>query len=115
MYEHSSLKDSDKNVENCIKLLTNNKRFYEAMEKVGREWKCSAETNLTHTNNNRRAWLGRAACCYILRQPENITQEAWIKMSPNQRLDANKMADKYLNYWDNNNEGQMILFGDNYA
>ena len=115
MYDHTSVKNADKLIRECIYLLTNEILFYQIMKIISTEWKLSAETNLSHVNNNRRAWLGRAACCYYCQAPENITQRAWIELSKEQRENANKTADRFLKEWENQFTLQYDLFGEAHA
>lgn len=109
MYKHDSVKESEGVVNDCIELLTNRGHFYETMCKLSIEWKFSAENTLSFTGNNRRAWLGRSACCFALGNPENITQLAWMAMTPEQREDANMTADMFLNDWEQKYNGQPNL------
>jgi len=109
MFNHSSEVGSEEKVNHCVDLLTNRGHFYEAMSLLCKEWIYSSESNLSFTGNNRRAWLGRASCCYSFGYPENITQLAWIKMTPEQREHANMTADMFLGDWENKKEGQMFL------
>jgi hypothetical protein len=100
MYKYISLDGMDSEINSCIRLLVDKNVFYETMVEMCNEWNIAAETNLTFRGNNRRAWLGRASCCYALKVPENIVQKAWKSMSKKQRLDANKTADKFLLEWE---------------
>jgi len=108
MYNHLPL--DNELIKKCVYLLTNDILFFQIMKQVCKEWKNAAESNLSHINNNRRAWLGRASCCYYINAPENITQHAWISMTDKQRENANKTADKFLIYWYEKYEKQLNLF-----
>lgn len=109
MYKHDSIKESKGNVQDCVDLLTNRGHFYESMCKLSIEWINSAENTLSFTGNNRRAWLGRSACCFTFGYPENITQLAWIAMTPEEREEANRTADMFLNDWEQKYNGQPNL------
>lgn len=115
MYDHISLKNESFIIDECISLLVDRKAFYSIMKEVSTNWKHSAETNLSNPNNNRRAWLGRASCCYKHKAPENITQKAWVSMTKEQRENANKTADTFLSMWESSQVPQLDLFGDTYA
>lgn len=63
------------------------------MLKVLDAWPVSCEHNLTDTNQNRRAWIGHAACCLAIKCPEHITREAWGQLTQDQQNKANYQAD----------------------
>ena len=69
------------------------------MMKVANDWKYSCEHNLTGTGNNKRAWIGHAACAYAFKCPENIVREAWWCLSEEQRNKADAVAEEAINYW----------------
>lgn len=110
MFNHDSVIESEEKVNDCIELLTNRGSFYETMCRLSVEWIYSAESNLSYSNNNRRAWLGRASCCFSFGYPENITQTAWIKMTPEERKEANLTADMFLSDWEQKYNGQPNLW-----
>lgn len=70
------------------------------MMKVVREWEKSCEHNLSNKSQNRRAWIGHAACAYAFRCPEDIVREAWSFLSEDQQNAANREADKAIGYWE---------------
>lgn len=70
------------------------------MIKVADEWKYSCEHNLTAREQNRRAWIGHAACALALRIPEDIVRSAWSFLTEEQQILANKEADKAIEYWE---------------
>ena len=109
MYKHCSEVDSLSKVNDCIDLLTNRGHFYDAMQRLSNDWIHSTENTLSNSNNNRRAWLGRSACCYSFGHPENMTQLAWMKMTPEQREHANQTADMFLIDWEQKYNGQPNL------
>lgn len=84
-----------------IKLLRNLDNLYEMMKKVSKEWKYATEENLSNINRNRQAWLGQAACCLNHGAPENLTKEAWHKLTENEQNQANAIADRVIKEWEN--------------
>ena len=64
------------------------------------EWKFSCEHNLSNVTQNRRAWIGHAACALAFDCPEDIVREAWGHLSEMQQRLANKSADKAINIWE---------------
>ena len=70
-----------------------------AMEKVISEWQISTEYNLSNIGINRKAWLGQAACSCYANIHEDETREAWGLMTEEQRVEANRIAQKLINKW----------------
>lgn len=97
MYRDIDKGEYDINVELAIKTLCNPE---DAMLKVVKEWYHSARQNLSDLKSNRRAWLGQAACCIENRVPEHCTREAWGKLTNEQRIKANKIAEKVIKKWE---------------
>lgn len=82
---------------------TGNARLYgEYMLRVAREWKYSCEHNLSCETQNRKAWIGHAACALALLCPEDIVREAWGHLSEEQQREANHVADIAIKYWEEN-------------
>ena len=80
---------------------TGNANLYgEFMLRVTREWKYSCEQNLSHTNLNRQAWIGHAACCLAIGCPEYITRLAWHNLTEEQQIKANIKADEAIFEWE---------------
>ena len=69
------------------------------MLKVIEKWPYSCEHNLTDTSQNRKAWIGHAACALALGCPEDITRAAWAKLSDDQQNKANQKAQDAINIW----------------
>ena len=70
------------------------------MLKVTAAWPMSCEHNLTDIGQNRRAWIGHAACCLAIKCPEDITRSAWGHLSEDQRMKANQKADFAIVTWE---------------
>jgi hypothetical protein len=82
-------------------IFTGNHRLYgRYMQKVTHEWPNSCANALTDYNLNRKAWIGHAACALALRCPEDITRQAWGYLSDEQRLLANRQADRAILSWE---------------
>lgn len=99
-----------------IGILTSKENFIDAANDVLIKWPISSAVNLTNKNQNRRAWLGAAACCLRCEAPEYITRMAWYVINEIHKIEANKIADKIiLNYERENksihkNMGEQMLF-----
>lgn len=79
--------------------------YGDAMLRVVAEWPVSCEQNLTDTGQNRRAWVGHAACCLATGAPEYLTREAWGHLTQEQRDKANARADQAIRRWFDNRKG----------
>lgn len=70
------------------------------MMKVVKKWKYSCEHNLSNITQNRKAWIGHAACALAFKCPENIVREAWGHLSDEQQELANNEASKAILFWE---------------
>jgi hypothetical protein len=96
----ADVKDPEKHLESAIKFTGNHKLYGSYMKRVIREWPISCENSLTDRLLNRKAWIGHAACALALGCPEDITRKAWGRLTDEQRLLANKQADRYIKEWE---------------
>lgn len=107
-------------LERSIEFTGDHKRYGMFMMRVIREWPFSCENALTDKNLNQKAWVGHAACALALGIPEDIVRKAWGMLSYEQRLLANREADRAIAEWRKsyradrqlreNVGGQMLLF-----
>ena len=82
-------------------IFTGNHRLYgRYMQRVTVEWPNSCINALTDYNLNRKAWIGHAACALALRCPEDITRQAWGLLTNEQRILANRQADRAIQSWE---------------
>lgn len=73
---------------------TGNALLYgEWMLKALELWPFSCEHNLSDKSQNRQAWIGHAACYLAIQCTEDVTREAWWKLTDEQRDLANAQAD----------------------
>lgn len=80
---------------------TGNANLYGAwMVNVVNDWPYSCQHNLSNSTQNRRAWIGHAACAYANRCPEDIVRKAWSHLSEQQQTDANTKADEAIELWE---------------
>lgn len=93
-------------------LLSNCSDFENAAKNVLADWVISSAVNLTNKSENRRAWIGQAACSYIHKVPEILTRQAWAQLSEKQRADANKIADKIIKHFEANHAQSNISVRD---
>lgn len=102
--------EEERMIEDAMQLLCSD-RFSVACESVFEQWQVATKINLTNAQQNRRAWLGQAACCLLLGVPEDITRAAWGKMTETQRMNANRIAETKIQKWinQNKNHGQKVF------
>jgi len=67
---------------------------------VANNWKYSCENALTDLLLNRKAWIGHAACALANNCPEDIVREAWKELTNEQRLLANREAERAILHWE---------------
>lgn len=73
------------------------------MLKVVDDWEYSCQHNLSNKTQNRKAWIGHAACAYANKCPEDIVRKAWSHLSEQQQIDANKKAEEAILIWEKRN------------
>jgi hypothetical protein len=79
------------------------------MLKVLDAWPVSCEHNLSDIGQNRKAWIGHAACCLAIGCPEDITREAWGYLTEEQRVAANRKASEAILTWEGRLIGQLVI------
>jgi hypothetical protein len=84
----------------AIKFTSDHKKYGRFMLRVVNEWPNSCENALTDYSLNRKAWVGHAACALAIACPEDITREAWGKLSNEQQLLANNQAGFAIQKWE---------------
>jgi len=87
-------------LDKAIDFTGNHEEYGAAMIRVINEWPVTCQHNLTDTTQNRKAFIGHAACCLAFKCPEYITREAWGYLTKKQQDDANKQAEKAIMLWE---------------
>jgi hypothetical protein len=82
------------------KILSNPDLCLAAMSSVVKAYPKAAEHNLTALGNNRRSWVGQAACFYAVKSPEGATKAAWWLLTDKNRDMANGIADQIIDQWE---------------
>lgn len=86
----------------------------DTFERVAREmiatWPHAAAFNLSNAGQNRRAWVGQAACCYSHDAPEDATKIAWWLLTDPERDAANAAADRVIDSWEEAQHRAETLF-----
>lgn len=75
--------------------------YGEWMMKVVSDWPHSCQHNLSNDQQNRKAWIGHAACAYANKCPEDIVRSAWSKLTRLQQDQANHQAQLAIEHWEN--------------
>lgn len=99
-----SVKDRNKYLQWAIDFTGDAERYGSYMLRVTKEWPLSCEHNLTDAFQNRKAWIGHAACALANRCPEDIVRQAWSRLSRDQQKAANCKAEEAIKEWECQNE-----------
>lgn len=86
----------------AIEFTGDHKLYGRFMMRVVVEWGRSCENALTDYSLNRKAWVGHAAAALAHGIPEDITRLAWGKLTDEQRILANKEAERAIQRWEYN-------------
>jgi len=95
-----SVKSRKQFLTSAIEFTGDHVKYGRFMIKVVEKWKFSCEHNLTDLSQNRKAWIGHAACAMALGCPEDITRQAWGYLSDSQQVKANEKADIAIKIWE---------------
>jgi hypothetical protein len=112
MYNDNDIIDKDIKINNSVLLLSNPFDFYSVCRLVINNWVNSVDVNLSNKNQNRRAWLGAAACMYNHKSPEYITRIAWGILDLKKQAAANNVAEKIILEYERKNTGIHIRVGE---
>lgn len=99
-----NVENNEKYLQKAIKFIRDHKLYGKYMLEVVKQWKYSCEHNLSCITQNRRAWIGHAACALAMKCPEHIVREAWGFLTEKQQILANKEADKAIRRWEKQNK-----------
>jgi len=95
-----SCADKESALVRAIEFTGDAERYGAAMLRVVDEWPMSCEHNLSDVSQNRRAWIGHAACALEIECPEDIVRAAWHRLTDDQRRAANAVADLAIGEWE---------------
>jgi len=99
--------DRDKYLKIAVEFTGDHERYGAAMFQVLQLWPISCEHNLSDKSQNRKAWIGHAACAIAIGCPEDIVRQAWHMLTDEQRVAANKAADTAINQWEQSQQEVM--------
>ena len=92
--------DRDLYLKTAIEFTGNHQLYGAWMMQVIRVWKYSVEHNLSDRSQNRKAWIGHAACALSFRCPEDIVRKAWSYLDEDQQRLANQQAEQAIAVWE---------------
>ena len=87
-------------LQKAVEFTGNHELYGRFMMRVAKEWKFSCEHNLSENWQNRKAWIGHAACALAFQCPEGIVREAWGYLTEEQQIRANEEAQKAIDWWE---------------
>lgn len=102
--------DVDAETRAARELLADPGRLEPAMRAVVTTWAQSAEHQLSNLEQNRRAWVGQAACRYAVNATSFATRTAWGQLTDAQRVVANACADRVIHDWELIHPGELTLW-----
>lgn len=90
---------TEDNKKKCAKLLSDPELFETSWIKMVKDWKYSAEHNLSNSSINHQARIWQATCCYLFWVNDECVVAAWRDLDINVRKEANSVADVIYEYW----------------
>lgn len=97
-YKHGMYNEDKNNrkkrVEQAVLLLSSPELCYQQMKRVTNEWIHASEQVLSDKSINHQAFLGQSACSIWKNIHEDETREAWGMLTNEQRIRANRIADR---------------------
>jgi len=100
MWRKCSKSDEESLLAQAIDFTGNASLYGSYMLRVIKEWPLTCEHNLTDKHQNRRAWLGHAACSMAINCPEYLTRMAWGHLTAQQQSEADAQADSAIKQWE---------------
>lgn len=95
----NKIKDQELIISKCVQLLSNEVEFKKAVERVINEWPYSCDNNLSNPSLNKVAYIGQAACCITFGAPSFLTKLAWVFVSEESKIQADKIAMNAVETW----------------
>jgi hypothetical protein len=95
-----SVGDKKKYLKMAIEFTGDHKKYGRFMRQVVAKWTKSCEHNLSNVTQNRKAWIGHAACALAMGCPEDIVRSAWGYLTKEQQDLANQQAQNAIELWE---------------
>lgn len=87
-------------IRRAARLLSDVDLFRESALKMIHRYPYATEVNLSNRSRNRQAWIGQASCCFVCGASEDLTKEAWHRLSAAEQDAANMVADYVTVVWE---------------
>ena len=100
MWGNCSPSEQNMLIEKSFNLLSNKDLFLLACRDVIVKWPYSSEHNLSARCQNRKAWIGWAACFVSHESTEYTTRQAWRMLTSEQQESANSIAKIVIEEWE---------------
>lgn len=84
----------------CKELLSSPSEFLYAMNEMTTKWPNCTNENLSNSAQNRKSWLGAAACSFNYNAPEFVTRIAWNSLTKEQQIMANEAAQQIITMYE---------------
>lgn len=110
MYRIKDIQNQEEKINFGVLLLSDSVQFLKSMNDVLVNWPIASAVNLTNIQQNRRAWLGAAACMYTHGVEEVITRISWGILSDYQKNTANTIADQVIFHYEHTSQNKENLF-----
>jgi hypothetical protein len=100
MWSSPTKENYQSNIDKAIKFMSDTDMFKQGMENVINNWEYSCEHHLSDVSSNRNSFLGQAAGCISIGVNETIIRNAWVLLSDECRIKANKAAANSIRKWE---------------
>lgn len=90
----------DELIRKCILIFEDQELFWDVLCQMRIDWEKSFEFNLSNKTQNRKAWLGQAACCYNHGASFNVTIAAWRMLSEKNKVESNETAQRMIDLFE---------------
>jgi hypothetical protein len=110
MFAVGEAENEQQKIMQSANLLKSDLAFEKTMQDVLIKWPIASAVNLTNKGQNRKAWLGAAACMYKHKAPEYVTRLAWATLTQSEQQRANMVAQKIIDQYENKKSHAKTLF-----
>jgi len=94
------VEDQPRYLKMAIEFTGSTELYGEFMMRATLNWPYSCEHNLSNVTQNRKAWIGHAACALAFQCPEDIVRRAWGYLTEEQQIAANAKAAEAISHWE---------------
>ena len=102
LFETKKLQNEGFLIDECVKLLSDQNKFYSCGVEMINAWSNSANHNLSDIKANRKSYIGKAVCNFIIGANIKTTIKAWNTLSDETKELANNTALSLISYYEEN-------------